>query len=313
MIKLSIILPVYNEEENVLVIYEELKSVLDKINKNYEIIFIDDGSTDKTFEVLEKLHKKNPKVKIIKFRKNFGQSAALQAGFDNCRGEIVVSMDSDLQNNPRDIPKLIEKLDEGCDCVCGWRHKREDSFSKKVLSKIASLMRRPLIGTDLHDFGCTFRVYKKDCVKELELYGEMHRYIPPMLRWKGFRVSEMEVNHRKRLHGKTKYNCKRVMKGFVDMINVWFWQKYSQRPLHIFGGLGLVCSSTGFFVGFLAFYWRLFKGVDLSSTPLPLFAVFMVMIGIQFFISGLMADISIKNYYSSGKRKTYNIEKILTS
>ena len=313
MIKLSIILPVYNEEENVPVIYEELKSVLDKINKNYEIIFIDDGSTDKTFEVLEKLHKKNPKVKIIKFRKNFGQSAALQAGFDNCRGEIVVSMDSDLQNNPRDIPKLIEKLDEGYDCVCGWRHKREDSFSKKVLSKIASLMRRPLIGTDLHDFGCTFRVYKKDCVKELELYGEMHRYIPPMLRWKGFRVSEMEVNHRKRLHGKTKYNCKRVMKGFVDMINVWFWQKYSQRPLHIFGGLGLVCSSTGFFVGFLAFYWRLFKGVDLSSTPLPLFAVFMVMIGIQFFISGLMADISIKNYYSSGKRKTYNIEKILTS
>ncbi len=311
MIKLSIILPVYNEEENVPVIYEELKSVLDKINKNYEIIFIDDGSTDKTFEVLEKLHKKNPKVKIIKFRKNFGQSAALQAGFDNCRGEIVVSMDSDLQNNPRDIPKLIEKLDEGYDCVCGWRHKREDSFSKKVLSKIASLMRRPLIGTDLHDFGCTFRVYKKDCVKELELYGEMHRYIPPMLRWKGFRVSEMEVNHRKRLHGKTKYNCKRVMKGFVDMINVWFWQKYSQRPLHIFGGLGLVCSSTGFFVGFLAFYWRLFKGVDLSSTPLPLFAVFMVMIGIQFFISGLMADISIKNYYSSGKRKTYNIEKIL--
>lgn len=311
MVKLSIILPVYNEEENVPVIYEELKSVLDKINKNYEIIFIDDGSTDKTFEVLEKLHKKNPKVKIIKFRKNFGQSAALQAGFDNCRGEIVVSMDSDLQNNPRDIPKLIEKLDEGYDCVCGWRHKREDSFSKKVLSKIASLMRRPLIGTDLHDFGCTFRVYKKDCVKELELYGEMHRYIPPMLRWKGFRVSEMEVNHRKRLHGKTKYNCKRVMKGFVDMINVWFWQKYSQRPLHIFGGLGLVCSSTGFFVGFLAFYWRLFKGVDLSSTPLPLFAVFMVMIGIQFFISGLMADISIKNYYSSGKRKTYNIEKIL--
>ena len=311
MVKLSIILPVYNEEENVPVIYEELKSVLDKINKNYEIIFIDDGSTDKTFEVLEKLHKKNPKVKIIKFRKNFGQSAALQAGFDNCRGEIVISMDSDLQNNPRDIPKLIEKLDEGYDCVCGWRHKREDSFSKKVLSKIASLMRRPLIGTDLHDFGCTFRVYKKDCVKELELYGEMHRYIPPMLRWKGFRVSEMEVNHRKRLHGKTKYNCKRVMKGFVDMINVWFWQKYSQRPLHIFGGLGLVCSSTGFFVGFLAFYWRLFKGVDLSSTPLPLFAVFMVMIGIQFFISGLMADISIKNYYSSGKRKTYNIEKIL--
>ena len=311
MVKLSIILPVYNEEENVPVIYEELKSVLDKINKNYEIIFIDDGSTDKTFEVLEKLHKKNPKVKIIKFRKNFGQSAALQAGFDNCRGEIVVSMDSDLQNNPRDIPKLIEKLDEGYDCVCGWRHKREDSFSKKVLSKIASLMRRPLIGTDLHDFGCTFRVYKKDCVKELELYGEMHRYIPPMLRWKGFRVSEMEVNHRKRLHGKTKYNCKRVMKGFVDMINVWFWQKYSQRPLHIFGGLGLVCSSIGFFVGFLAFYWRLFKGVDLSSTPLPLFAVFMVMIGIQFFISGLMADISIKNYYSSGKRKTYNIEKIL--
>lgn len=309
MVKLSIVLPVYNEEENIAPLYKELKSVLNKINESYEIIFVDDGSTDKSFELMKKLKDKN--IKIIKFRKNFGQSAALQAGFDNCKGELVVSMDSDLQNDPGDIPKLIEKLKEGYDCVCGWRYKRKDSFSKKVLSKIASLMRKPFIGTQLHDFGCTLRVYKKEGVRELELYGEMHRYIPAILSWKGYRVTEIKVNHRKRVNGKTKYDGKRVIKGFVDMINVWFWQKYSQRPLHLFGGLGIMSGFVGIVAAFISFYWRFFKGIGMDATPLPLFSAFMVMIGVQFFISGLMSDIAMKNYYSSRKRKTYNIEKIL--
>jgi len=302
---LSVVIPVKDEEKNIRPLHNELKQVLDKLKKKYEIIFVDDGSADNSFKEMKKLSN----VKIIKLRKNFGQSAALQAGFDHCSGKIIVSIDADLQNDPKDIPKLIGELD-GYDCVCGWRSKRKDSLSKKILSKIASLVRKPFIGTSLHDLGCTLRVYKKECVKDLELFGEMHRYIPSLLGWKGYRVVEMKVNHRQRNSGKTKYDWKRIFKGFMDMLNVWFWQKYSQKPLHIFGGLGFLSFFLGSLGGMYSVYLKLFRGVDLSNTALPLFAVLMVMVGTQFFISGLLADVGIKNYYSHRKRKAYNVEKI---
>ncbi len=308
--EISVVIPILNEEKNIRLLYDELKGVLDSLKKKYEIIFVDDGSADGSYDEMKRIHESDKNVKAIKLRKNFGQSAALQAGFDYCSGEIVVSMDSDLQNDPHDIPKMMLEMN-GVDYVCGWRKKRRDSFSKKIMSRIASMIRRPFIGTKLHDFGCTLKVYKKECVKDLELYGEMHRYIPPLLDWKGYRSIEVEVNHRNRKNGKTKYNWKRMFKGFMDMINVWFWQKYSLKPLHIFGGLGIISGLIGIVGGLSAFYLKYFHKVDLSNTALPLFAVFMVMLGVQFMISGILADIAVKNYYSQNKRKPYNVREVL--
>ena len=307
---ITITIPCLNEEENIRPLYEELINVLKALDKDYEIIFVDDGSSDKSLNEMKKLKKQDPKIKIIKFRKNFGQSAALNAGFKQAKGKIVISMDCDLQNDPKDIPRLLEKLNQGFDCVSGWRKERKDPLTKKISSKCAARMRKFFLGTNLHDFGCTLKAYKKECLKDLDLHGEMHRYIPPLLSWKGYKTTEIQVNHRKRIKGKTKYSWKRLGKGFIDMINVWFWKKYSQRPLHIFGGFGMASFIIGFLSGRYSIYLKIFRSTDLSSTFLPVFSVFMVMIGIQFFISGLLADISIKNYHEK-RKDSYNIEKII--
>lgn len=310
MKKLSVVIPTYNEEKNVDLLYKELSDVLSYMGKKYEILFIDDGSTDGTFKRLSEIREKDNNVKIIKFKRNFGQSAALKAGFDHARADIIVTIDADLQNDPKDIPKLLGELEKN-DVVCGWRSDRKDSFAKKFFSNFGNWLRKRLIGGEIHDSGCTLRAYKRECVDNLELYGEMHRYMPALLSWKGYKICEVKVNHRKRKYEKTKYNWKRLFKGFMDIINTWFWQKYSQRPLHIFGGLGILSLAIGSMAGLYSIYLKIFEKVSLSDTALPLFAVFMIMIGVQFFISGLLADISVKNYYYSEKRKTYSIEKIL--
>ena len=303
---LSIVIPVYNEEKNVALLHQSIRNTLDKTDFKYEIIFVDDGSTDNTFNILNNLKK----VKIIKFRKNFGQTAAMMAGFENSNGKVIVSLDGDLQNDPSDIPKLLDKLNEGYDVVSGWRYNRQDSFGKKTFSKIANSFRQLLVKDPIHDSGCSLRAYKKECFSDLQLHGEMHRYIPAILAWKGFKLDEVKVNHLPRKFGKTKYNMWRVLKGFMDLINVWFWRKYSNRPLHIFGGFGIILSLLGFILGLSLIVARQFYGLSLGQSQLPLLAVLMVVIGVQFFISGLMADISIKNYYSNGRR-TYSIEKIV--
>jgi len=304
---LSIVIPVYNEEKNVALLHQSIRNTLDKTDFKYEIVFVDDGSTDNTFNILNNLKK----VKIIKFRKNFGQTAAMMAGFKEAKGSVIVSMDGDLQNDPSDIPKLIEKLNEGYDAVSGWRYNRKDSFSKVLFSKFANSFRQLLIKDPVHDSGCSLRAYKKECLSEIELYGEMHRYIPAILNWKGFKLSEIKVNHFPRKNGKTKYNMWRIHKGFMDLMNVWFWRKYSSRPLHIFGGSGLFLTLLGFILGVTLLIARQIYGYSLGQSQLPLLAVLMVVIGVQFFISGLLADISIKNYYGHNGRKTYSIEKIL--
>lgn len=303
MAKLSVVIPVYNEEKNIEILYNELKEALKEYN--YEIIFVDDGSRDDTFNNLIKLKD----VKIIKFRKNFGQTAALSAGFREAKGDYIVQMDGDLQNDPADIPKLLRKLDY-YDMVSGWRYNRNDSFSKKFLSKLANSVRRLLISERVHDSGCSLKAYRKECFEDIDLYGDMHRYIPALLGWKGFKVGEVKVNHRSRKYGKTKYSYQRLIRGFLDLLNILFWRKYSSRPLHIFGGVGILLTSFGFLLGFYAAYLRIFKNVDLSDTFLPVIAVFLAIIGVQFFISGLLADISIKNYYANGK-KSYSIERIV--
>lgn len=311
-LELSIVIPVFDEEDNILHIVDSLVSVLNTYNHSYEIIFIDDGSTDGTFSALKDAHDANPCIKTIKFRRNFGQSAALKAGFDHAKGDVVISMDGDLQNDPVDIPVLLNKLNnEDYDVVCGWRADRKDTFSKKIISKFANLVRRNITSEFIHDSGCTFRVYKNECVKSLELYGETHRYIPAMLLWKGYKIGEVKVKHHSRKYGITKYNWRRVVKGFLDLVVISFWQKYSVRPIHVFGGLGFVLSLSGILLGSYMGIERLFFGVGLSDRPLFLLAILMVIIGVQFIVSGILADIMIKVYYGQDGMKNYLVEQII--
>lgn len=309
---LSIVVPAYNEEGNVLPLYYELKEVLDGLSRPFEIIFVDDGSKDTTFQILKSIQQKDKRVKVIKFRKNFGQSAALKAGFDHASGDILITMDSDLQNDPHDIPALIDAMEkDDFDVICGWRYNRQDTQSKKLFSKLANSLRRYITNETIHDSGCTLRSYKKECVQDLELYGELHRYIPAILQWKGYRVGELRVNHRERVSGSTKYSWKRITKGFLDLIVVTFWQKYSVRPMHIFGGFGFIMTSIGGLIAFYLIFERIFFNVSLTDRPLFLIGFFLIVLGIQFFATGIIADILLKIYYGQNNRKNYLIDKIL--
>jgi len=302
--KFSVIVPVLNEEKSVAQLHKEILEVMQKLSKSFEIIFIDDGSTDKTFPILRKLKP----VKIIKFRKNFGQSAALDAGVKNSQGEILITLDGDGQNNPRDVPKLLKKLKKGCDVVCGWRKHRQDPALKKFVSAGAAFLRKFLASDSIHDSGCSLRVYKKECFDNLDLCGEMHRMLPALLKWRGFKIAEVEVGHRARKFGKTKYNYKRIIKGFLDMVYIWFWRKYESRPLHLFGTLGLALSSLSFLLGLYLGIKRAFFNYSLSDKIWPLVATTGFIAGVQLVIFGLLADLIIKN--RQGKA-FYKIEKFI--
>lgn len=307
MKKISIIIPVFNEEGNIKPLHEEIKSVCEKNNYIYEIIIIDDGSKDKTSEVVKQLHP----VKYLRFRKNFGQTAAVDAGIKQAKYEYIITIDGDRQNDPGDIPNLINHLESNdLDVVSGWRKNRKDKLLKKIFSVSARILRGIIIKDAIHDSGCSLKLYKKECFEHLTLFGEMHRFIPALLKIKGFRVGEIVVNHRPRVSGKTKYNWKRGIKGFIDMIAVWFWNKYSARPLHLMGGLGFIFLFGGFITGILTIY-LFYKGFSLSDTVFPLLTAFLVFTGIQLFISGLISDMLSKNYYSSIDDTVYSIKEII--
>lgn len=309
---ISVVVPFYNEEDNIEPLYEQLTSVLSSSSYDFEIVFVDDGSTDKTFENMLKVHEKDDRIRLIKFRMNFGQSAALKASFDQAKGDIVISMDGDLQNDPADIPILLEIIEnEDYDVVCGWRAERKDAISKKAFSKVANFVRRNITGDFIHDSGCTFRAYRSECVKDLDLYGETHRYIPAMLLWKGYRIGEVKVKHHQRKYGVTKYNWRRIAKGFLDLIVISFWQKFSVRPMHVFGGMGLLLSVSGSLLGGYMGFERLLFGRALSDRPLFLLAILMMIIGVQFVVSGILADIMVKVYYGQNERKNYLIERMV--
>jgi len=308
----SVVLPVYNERDNLREVYQEIRAVLVEQFNEWEVVFVDDGSTDGSIEVLSELQAEDDRVRVIEFAANFGQSAALDAGLRYARGDVVATLDADGQNDPKDIPRLVEEMKRNSyDCVVGWRRERNDTFSKRLASTVASKLRQLLLSTELHDYGCTLKVFTREAAKSVTLNGEMHRYIPPLLVWRGFSVSEIEVNHRERRHGETKYSWERLPKGFLDLLNVWFWQKYSGRPLHIFGGLGILSAMIGFVGGGYSIYLKIFNSVSLSDTALPLFAVFMCILGIQFFVSGILADISIKNYFSNQNYDGYRVAGVL--
>ena len=304
---LSIIVPLYNEEDNVIEMHRKIREACSELGKNFEIIFINDGSKDKTAENCQKL----TPLRLINFRKNFGQTAAFDAGIKASCGDIIVMMDGDLQNDPADIKLLLEEMAKGYDVVAGWRWRRKDSLSKKIFSRTANLLRKILIQDKIHDSGCSLKAYKRECFAGVDLFGEMHRFIPAILEMQGYKVGEVKVSHHPRVHGVTKYNWRRGMKGFVDMISIWFWRKYANRPLHLFGGSGIILSLAGFLILVWMVVEKLFFGVSLSEKIWPLVGIFLILVGIQLFIFGLLADIIIKNYYKSQGHMNYSIKEII--
>lgn len=305
----SVVVPLYNEEGNVKELHKRILEACQKLGRAFEIIFVDDGSKDGTVKDCEGL---SP-LTLIKFRKNFGQTAAFDAGIKQAQGEIIITMDGDLQNDPADIELLLSKMEEGFDVVSGWRWQRKDSISKKIFSRTANILRKILIQDNIHDSGCSLKAYKRSCFEDIDLFGEMHRFMPALLELQGYKVGEVKVSHHPRIHGVTKYNWKRGMKGFVDMISIWFWRKYSNRPLHLFGGSGIVLS----FGGALILAWmaieKLFFGAELSEKIWPLVGIFLMLVGVQLFVFGLLADILLKVYYRNHKHMNYNIKEISKS
>lgn len=307
---ISVVAPVFNEEENIEDLYREIKEVLKDNYKEWEILFVEDGSEDDSLDKLLDIREEDSNVSVIEFRSNFGQTAALQAGINQAGGDVIATIDADLQNDPADIPDLVQKLKEGYDCVCGWRKERRDPFVKQIISTVGTYIQNLLLGSDIHDFGCTLKAFKKEAAKSLDLQGDMHRYIPPILKRKGYRVSEIPVNHRYRQGGNSSYGLNRIPRGFVDLINVWFWQKYSDRPLHIFGGLGIFSVLLGLIAGAYAIYMKIFKNISLSDSALPLLAVLLVVLGAQFFVSGLLGDILVKIYNRENENTGYVVKEV---
>ena len=305
---ISVVVPVFNEEGNVSELHKEILEVCKKENYKFEIIFVDDGSKDKTPEICKELKP----LKYIRMRKNFGQTAAMDAGIKLAQYDYIVTMDGDRQNDPADIPKLVNYLEENdLDIVSGWRKNRKDTVMKKFTSRVANFLRGIIVKDNIHDSGCSLKIYKKECFDHINLYGEMHRFIPALLRIKGFEVGEVVVNHRPRTAGVTKYNWKRTIKGFVDMISLWFWSKYAVRPLHILGAGGMV----SIFLGVVCAIWSIVLfalGYKMSNNIMPpLLTVFFIIVGLLMFIFGLMSDMMSKTYYGSGIDKSYSIKETI--
>ncbi|HDH81565.1 MAG TPA: glycosyltransferase [Thermoplasmatales archaeon] len=306
----SIVIPVYNEEENIAPLYEKIASVMKNMGE-YEIIFIDDGSTDGTFKKIKKLNEKDGAVRCIRFRRNFGKTAALTAGFERAEGDVIITMDGDMQNDPEDIPSLVKML-EKYDAVSGWRYSRKDPWLRKKLpSRISNAISRWITGLNLHDFNCALKAYKKEALKDIELYGDMHRYIPAVLAWKGYKVGEIKVRHHERKHGKSKYGARRFLRGFFDLINFKFWADYSTRPLHFFGGIGSALLASGFFIDLYLVLLKIFYGETLSNRPLLLLGILLMILGLQIVFFGFLAEIMIRQYYTSSNKKMYNIKEML--
>ncbi len=305
---ISVVVPVFNEEGNVRELHKEILEVCKKENYKFEIIFVDDGSKDKTPEICKELKP----LKYIRMRKNFGQTAAMDAGIKLAQYDYIVTMDGDRQNDPADIPKLVNYLEENdLDIVSGWRKNRKDTVMKKFTSRVANFLRGIIVKDNIHDSGCSLKIYKKECFDHINLYGEMHRFIPALLRIKGFEVGEVVVNHRPRTAGVTKYNWKRTIKGFVDMISLWFWSKYAVRPLHILGAGGMV----SIFLGVVCAIWSIVLfalGYKMSNNIMPpLLTVFFIIVGLLMFIFGLMSDMISKTYYGSGIDKSYSVKETI--
>lgn len=301
---ISIIIPLYNEEENVEPLYESLKSVMDTEGANYEIIFVDDGSTDKTFKNIKRISAEDSRVKPLRFRCNFGQTAAFAAGFDHAGGDVIVTIDGDLQNDPKDIPGLLSLIGK-YDIVCGWRRNRKDSFLRRILpSMIANWLISRVTGVKLHDYGCSLKAFKADVVKNINLYGDMHRFIPAVASWYGVKVTEIEITHHPRKYGSSKYGISRTLKVILDLITVKFLQSFSTKPLQAFGPVGLLCGLSGFAIN-LYLVVEKFKGQPIGGRPLLLLGTLLIIVGIQLIGMGLLGEMLVRVYHESQRKPIY--------
>ncbi len=293
-IEISVVTPMYNEEGNVRAFYDKATDVLKRINKKYEIIFADDGSKDNTFKLLRELHDKDKRVKVVRLRKNFGKAAALSAGFGQAKGDIIITLDGDLQDEPNEIPKFLDKISQGYDLVTGWKMNKHKGNLKRLSSLIFNRLSSRLTGVKIHDFNCPFKAYKNEVVKNINLYGEMHRYIPALAHWKGYRIAEIPVLNYPRKSGKSKYNTKRLLKGFLDLVTVKYLSSYYSKPLHLFGTIGLVFTTLGVITGlYLITQWLL--GIGIGKRPLLMLSILMTMIGIQLISTGLIGEMITNN------------------
>lgn len=312
-IELSIVIPLFNEEESVEPLYAQLKEVLEPLGRSYEVIVVDDGSTDRSFERLKGLHAQDKRLRVIRFRRNFGQTAAFAAGFEHARGRVVVTMDADLQNDPADIPRLLEKLEEGYDVVSGWRVERWKSawLTRRLPSVVANYLISKTTGVYLHDYGCSLKAYRSEVVKNINLYGELHRYIPAMASWMGVSVAEIPVRYRSRQFGRSKYGLSRTTKVILDLLTVRFLLSYSTRPIHIFGALGLAMSGVGGILGLYLSGVKLIQGKDIGDRPLLLLAVLLMVLGVQMITMGLLGELVVRTYHESQGKRIYVIREIL--
>ncbi len=311
--KVSVVIPLYNEEENIPILYEKLKEVLDKEPYDYEIIFVNDGSTDGTAKKLEEIARKDKKVKVIDFARNFGQTAAMAAGLDLATGDVIITMDGDLQNDPEDIPRLIEKIEEGYDVVSGWRKDRKDAaVSRKLPSKIANWLIGKLTGVKIHDYGCTLKAYRSEVIKRIRLYGELHRFIPALISTVTSvdKIVEIPVKHHPRIYGKSKYGISRTFKVISDLLFIWFLKKFMQKPIHFFGLLGLVLLILGI-VPFTYLIALKLTGHSIGQRPLLIISVLFILAGLQMFTVGILSEILMRIYYESQNKKPYVIRRVL--
>ncbi|MCJ7580315.1 MAG: glycosyltransferase family 2 protein [Candidatus Aminicenantes bacterium] len=311
---LSLVIPVFNEAENLPLLHAEITKSCSKLGITFEIIFIDDGSLDNSFFVLKKIRREDSSIKLIKLRKNFGQTAALSAGFDQAQGEIVITMDADLQNDPADIQRFIEKINEGYDIVSGWRKQRKDKFfSRRLPSMIANWLISRITKVKLHDYGCTLKAFRKEIIKNIHLYGELHRFIPAIASQMGVSIAEIQVNHRARRFGKSKYSIFRFPRVILDLLTVKFLLSYSTRPLQVFGFFGLISGFSGGVIGLVMSYQRLILKQPIAGRPLLLLAILLIVIGIQFITLGLLAEIMVRAYHESSDKRTYFIQETIES
>jgi glycosyltransferase involved in cell wall biosynthesis len=306
--ELSILIPLFNEEESLLELYHKITDVLQNYQRSYEIVFIDDGSTDRSFEVLQQLHRQDQRIRVYQFRKNYGKSAGLACGFDVVKGKYVITMDADLQDDPDEIPSLIAQLEQGFDMVSGWKKKRYDPFIKRNTSKIYNRVTSLVSGLKLHDFNCGLKAYRSDVVKEIQVYGQLHRFIPVLAHWQGFKVSEIVVKHHPRKFGKTKFGPFRFAAGLLDLFTVIFLNKFKTRPLHLFGSIGVILFLVGIAINIYLAAERIFARQFLSNRPLLFLGVLLVIVGVQFISIGLLGEMITE---TQKKKLDYSLKNIL--
>lgn len=310
--EISVVIPLYNEEESIPGLYEQLTAVLEQLGRPYEVIVVNDGSRDHSLELLREIHSRDRRWRIVSFRRNFGQTAGFAAGFYYARGDIVITMDADLQNDPKGIPLLLDKMAEGYDVVSGWRKERQDTFlSRRLPSVIANRLVSRASGVPLHDYGCSLKAYRSEVVKGIRLYGEMHRFVPAVAAWMGVTVAEVPVPHRARQFGKSKYGIDRTFRVILDLITVRFLLGYATRPLHVFGGFGMLTAGLGVLMGLYLTFVKLILGQDIGSRPLLILSVLLVIVGVQFIGMGLLGELVVRTYYEAQDKPIYVVREVL--